>query len=386
MKILWLVSWYPSALHPFDGDFIQRHAQAAALFTEVEVLHVVKDSKGIETQTIKETVHVNEKLTERIIYYKPFKTSIQIVDRLLSHLQYKKICRAALKNYVVKQGKPPFIHVHIAMKAGLNALWLKRKYNVPYILTEHWGGYLPTAAPNINDYNFIYKYYWEKIITNAMASTYVSDFLKNHLMHVYKVDNCVLIPNVVNTDIFYPSPKLPYDKIRFVHVSIMTYQKNTEAILAAMALLKNDFAFELYLYGPINSSLQRLIIKLGLQHEVIVKGEVAQPILAKLIQQSDALILYSRFETFGCVIIEANACGVPVIVSDLTVFHEIVNEGVNGFFVEGENQIALAEKLKQFILQKNTFDKMAIASHAAEKYNYKKIGQQFADLYMKLYN
>lgn len=98
------------------------------------------------------------------------------------------------------------------------------------------------------------------------------------------------------------------------------------------------------------------------------------------------MILYSRFETFGCVLIEANACGIPVIVSNLQVFHEIVDEGVNGVFVEGENPAALAEKLKQFILQMNTFDKTAIARFTAEKYNYKRVGQQFLDFYKKINN
>ena len=109
-----------------------------------------------------------------------------------------------------------------------------------------------------------------------------------------------------------------------------------------------------------------------------------QQVLSKQVQQSDALILYSRFETFGCVLIEANACGIPVIVSNLDVFHEIIEEGINGLFVEGENPVALAEKIKYFIAQKNNFNKNAIASYAAEKYNFKKAGQQFMELYARL--
>ena len=44
------------------------------------------------------------------------------------------------------------------------------------------------------------------------------------------------------------------------------------------------------------------------------------------------------------------------------------------------------EKLKQFILQRNTFDKTAIARYAAEEYNLKRVGQQFLDLYKKIDN
>ena len=140
-------------------------------------------------------------------------------------------------------------------------------------------------------------------------------------------------------------------------------------------------SFVMNMFGPVNPSLESLIIELGLQNHVLAGGEVSHDILSMYLQRSDALILYSRFETFGCVLIEANACGVPVIISNLEVFHELIQEGINGMFVEGENPAALAEKIKEFILRKDTFNKTAIAATAAEKYNYKKVGQQFIELY-----
>jgi glycosyltransferase involved in cell wall biosynthesis len=73
-----------------------------------------------------------------------------------------------------------------------------------------------------------------------------------------------------------------------------------------------------------------------------------------------------------------------VIVSDIKVFHELVTEGVNGIFVEPGNASALAEKLKAFCQQKNNFDNNAIADAASAKYNFKKIGKQFADLYEQM--
>lgn len=383
MKVLWLASIYPSKLFPYDGDFIQRHAQAASLFCEIEVLHVVKDEKGAITQNVKEILNTNDQLTERVIYYKPAKTGIRFVDRFLSSLKYKQLSRAAVKKYVSKNERPAFFHLHIAMKAGLTALWAKRKFKIPYLLTEHWGGYLDEAVPNIKDYNLIYHYYWHKIIKGAKASTYVSSYLQKLIERKYRIQNALVIPNVVNTDIFHPAEKLPAGRPRFIHISTMIYQKNPEAILQALALLKYEFKleFEIFFYGPVSQSQIILIEKLGLTKEVLLKGEVPQMEMAKTIQQCDALILYSRFETFGCVLIEANACGIPVIVSNIDVFHEIVEEGVNGVFVTGENPEALAEKINWFIAQKNSFDKTAIAEFAAGKYNYKKIGGQFFDLY-----
>ncbi|MFZ1451526.1 MAG: glycosyltransferase family 4 protein, partial [Ferruginibacter sp.] len=237
---------------------------------------------------------------------------------------------------------------------------------------------------NIKDYNFVYQHYWKKIITGAIAATFVSAALQKLMIKKYAIVNTQVIPNVVDTCIFYPVEKQPAHKIRFIHISTMIYQKNPEAILQALALIKDEFQFEMLLYGPVTEMQKDLITKQGLKDKILLMGEVPQEALAKSMQQCDALILYSRFETFGCVLIEANACGIPVIVSDLEVFHEIVEEGVNGFFVPGENVQALAEKLREFVKQKDSFDKDLIAAHAAEKYNYKKVGQQFFQLYNRL--
>ena len=384
MKVLWLASIYPSTLHPFDGDFIQRHAKATGMFCAVEIIHVVKDADGLCTNDITETVASHGNLTERIIYYKPVSTSIKIIDRLLSSLKYKKIYRNAVENYIAENGKPEFVHLHMAMKAGLTVLWLKRKYGIPYILSEHWGGYLDEAKPNIKDYNFIYRYYWKQIISKAVVCTFVSNVFQEQMLKKYSIKSSHVIPNVVDTDIFFAAEKMQNEKTRFIHISTMIYQKNTEAILKAVSLIKDEFPVELYLFGPINSSLESMITELRLKNVVFIKGEVPQQTLSAAIQQSDVLILYSRFETFGCVLIEANACGVPVIVSNLPVFHEIIEEGVNGYFVEGDNPAALSEKLKEFIAEKNTFDKISIAVTAAQKYNFKKIGKQFFDLYQTL--
>jgi glycosyltransferase involved in cell wall biosynthesis len=63
------------------------------------------------------------------------------------------------------------------------------------------------------------------------------------------------------------------------------------------------------------------------------------------------------------------------------VLHEIIEEGVNGVFVEENNSNLLAEKLKYFIAQKNSFDNASIAAVAAEKYNFKNVGHLFTELY-----
>jgi glycosyltransferase involved in cell wall biosynthesis len=383
-KVLWLASWYPNQLSRFDGDFLQRHAKAVSLFCRVHVIYVVKDECRIVTDKYKAEETTDSNLTEQIIYYTSFKTRIKILDKYFSQKKYNQLYKRAINRYIANIGKPDLVHVQIAMKAGLAALWIKRKWGIPYIVSEQWTGYLSNADHKISDYPFIYRNWIKHVLTEAFIVSVVSDYLGSAIQNHFQTVEYRVIPNVVDTTIFYPAQNKNSAKTRFIHISNMNYQKNTKAILEALYLLKNEEAFEIYLFGTHNQQIKNLIKDYALQDHVFIKGEVAQPELADAIRQSDALILYSRFETFGCVIIEANACGIPVIVSDIEVFHELVEDGVNGMFAETEKPKALAQKLKQFILQKNTFDKMAIANAASQKYNFKNVGQQFLDLYKSI--
>lgn len=383
-RVLWLASWYPNKLSPFDGDFLQRHARAVSLFCALHVIYIVKDETGKITKDEKTETTVNGNLSEQIIYYASPKTGLKLLDRFLSHRKYRQLYQQAINGYVEKNGKPALSHVQIALRAGLGALWMKKKWNIPYVVSEQWTGYLAAVDFGIKNYSGIQKKWLRQILEEADAVTVVSDHLGKAIRQYFPLVNYRVIPNVVDTDIFFPVPKHPTGVVKLIHISNMNYQKNTEAILAALRLLKNQVSFSMQLYGTVNPVLQQLISDLQLRDNVMMMGEVPQPQLAKAIQQSDALVLYSRYETFGCVLIEANACGVPVIVSDIEVFHELIKENENGMFAKENDPSALAEKIKAFIQQKNSFDQHAIAETTAGKYNFKRVGRQFMDLYAEL--
>jgi len=383
MKICWLASWYPTVLSPFNGDFIQRHARAAALYNEIEVFHVVKDEAGIVTKNIKEVVTKNGNLTERIIYYKPLKTGLPLIDRVISDSKYKRVYKAALLEYSSVSGKPALVHVHVALKAGLMARWYQKRFAVPYIVTEHWAGFYDYAKPNVNDYSWLYKKWWKSIFEEAAAASFVSASLRDCVAQLFSMKQTVIIPNVVDHKLFFPTAKTETHTVRFIHASNMNDQKNVDDILKALQLLKKEtLHFTLSLYGPVQEKYRRLVSELGLEKQVYLKGEVPQTELAKAMQQSDALILYSRFESFGCVLIEANACGIPGIVSELPVFHELLTEGTNALFCKGEVPAALCEKLLEFMGNRFAYNAEHIAA-TTKRYSMETVGSDFAQVYEK---
>ncbi|MEO6813247.1 MAG: glycosyltransferase family 4 protein [Ginsengibacter sp.] len=384
-EILVLPSWYPSEVEKFAGDFIQRHIEAIALYCHQFVIHVVKDEHAKITKNVVSFATIKNNFTEQIIYYHIKKTGFGLLDKLLSNRKYNRVYKNAIKTYVKNSGKPALVHVHVAMKAGMMAVWLKRKYSIPYILSEHWSGYLLVSDLKFIDYNIAFKIWTKRVFAKASAVTVVSDYLGKEIQRLFPSVKYSVIPNVVNSEIFYPVEKRPSDTALFIHASTMNYEKNVEGILKAFNIVKKTNPhFLLHLYGAQNESINKWISSFQLNENVVCYGEVSQKELASAMQQSDALIMNSRFETFGCVVIEANACGVPVIVSDIPVSHELITENVNGVFAAENNPEKLSEVILSFLDKRNSFNQLEIAS-TAEKYSYKNVGRQFYELYQSVF-
>jgi glycosyltransferase involved in cell wall biosynthesis len=382
--VLWIPSWYPSGLFPYDGDFIQRHAQAVSALIPVHVIHFVRDPDGKITRDILIGENQQGALRETIVYYysRPFAGTLP--DRIRSMKKFSKIYKEVIHRHFQQHGLPSLTHVHIAFKAGIIARWIQKKYGVFYLLTEQWTIYLEEARPNIRSFSLFTQYLITKIFAGAKAVLPVSDYLAKTIQKRFRVSEINVVPNVVNTKIFHTAEKTSSHKLKLIHVSLLNYQKDPESLFEAAGILKKEGVdFTLDLVGPAHEDIAAIINKENIIDEVIVHGEMQQPQLAGLMQQADALILYSRYETFGCVLIEANACGIPVIVPDTRLMHEIVEQGVNGILVHPGSGKALAEALLDLARQKYNFDKSNIAAGSARKYSYEKVGREIMEIYSR---
>jgi glycosyltransferase involved in cell wall biosynthesis len=383
-RILVLPSWYPSAVQHAVGDFAQRHIQAIAPFASQHVIHVIKDEQGKVTKKNTAVRNEYDSYTEELIYYHPVKTGLRLLDRFISDRTYTRLYKKAITKYIADQGLPALTHVHVGLKAGLLALWLKKKYNVPYLITEHWSGYLDAAEEKFTGLNPFIQQRGKQIFEQASMITTVSSVLAKALKKIFELKVFVIIPNVVDKEVFFTKPHERSETVRFIHASSMAWPKNIEAILKSVELLKEkDPRFVLRLFGPLPAACKALIRTYGISDHIIHEGEVGQQALAAAMRASDAFIMYSRYETFGNVIIESNACGLPVIASDIPVFRETITENINGVFAGEDDPIALAEKLFQFMQGKIIFNKQAIID-SASKYQYEVVGKRFAELYVEL--
>lgn len=382
-KIIWLTEWFPVDFEPYNGDSIERHAQAASLFNSIYIIYIKKDIRLPFGKIKKEERSYNDNCKAVIYYYPSIQSFSKWLDRLLSTWYFFKLHFKAIREYKKQHGKPDGIQVNVSMRNGIIALWYKLFGSISYVVLERWSLYLPEAKPYWKEKGLLFRFFVKKVFLNASAVITVSKHLGEMIKNDFGIKEFKVVPNVVDMNSFFYKSKETAESItRFIHISNLDHAKNIDEMLIGFKVfLENGYTGELLIHAPENNKLKEQITLLGLQSHIILKGENRQASLAESIQTSDALILFSRYETFGIVAIEANACGVPVITSNYPTFYETIENYKNGIIANGSDAAALSAAMIEFVKNKASFNEKEIAATVAEKYSYQRIGKLFDDIY-----
>jgi len=380
-KILWLCSWYPGKTNPFNGDFVQRHARAAALCNDIYVIHVTGDVSGRVKKKEKE-IEKSTGLTEHIVSYP---ASASLFGRMKSHYQFLFIFKQAIRRYIVENGKPDLVHVQVPMKAGLLALWLKKRYKVPYIVTEHYGIYNKQIGRESFLYrSSVYKNYMRKIIKQASGFISVSQFLAEGVNNLVIKKEYRILPNSVDTSKFFYKPKNG-PGFRFLHVSNMVPLKNAEGLLRAFKSFISDGGKAiLVMAGNCDEDLPAYAASLGLSgNEVLFLGVIPYDQVVVEMQQSDCFVLFSNIENSPCVIGEALCSGLPVIATNVGGIPELINQE-NAILVGAGNEVELSLAMHKMAANYQEYDKKKIAENAAGKFSYPVVGKKMDEIYTEV--
>ncbi|HEU5165420.1 MAG TPA: glycosyltransferase family 4 protein [Chitinophagaceae bacterium] len=374
--ILYLPSWFPTRRNPYPGDFIKRHAESASLFNRITIFYTAID------ETIKEPELVEERINENLFVYIYYYPSLKgILSPVINGVKRFSALRK-MYNKIFADSSPDLVHVHVAFPAGLFALYLKKRKGLEYIISEHDGIYMP-GYDNYHVPGQFEKKMVPVIYSNAKKIHAVSKSLSDALLDIKLTDTKpIVIPNVVNTDVFKYHEKERGNKFGFIHISSLINQKNPEGMLQALSLVKkerNDFVLKIL--GPAKDKFKKMVKDLSLEKEVIFMGEIPYADVAKQINNSDAMVHFTRYETFGCVIAESLCCGVPIIVSDLDVTRELVTDGISGLLVAESNVQDLVQKILYFMKNRFQINSKQVAEDNQQKFNYQRIGKMFDDMY-----
>lgn len=380
MNVLHIASWYPHSKDPFDGDFIERHLKALSLHMPVHVIHVVQKFHLLKDETVR-TEYKTEAALSAEIHFMPLPGVKNLtLQRLLFTQRYNKRLKKAIEQYIHAKGKPDLVHVHVPVKAGYGALWIKRKWGIPFVVTEHSSSYYSHIEENYFENSSYFRQITRRSFQQAAAVSSVSGWLLNRLKELFSVKQLMLVRNTVDTNLFYPQAAQNKRK-RFIHVSMMMPLKNTEGIVTALQLLlEKNREWEFVFVGPAPDLLKESVAIM--KEQVRFTGALPYEQVAAEMRQADALVHFSRYENLPCVVNEALCCGLAVIASDVGGISELIHDG-NGLLVPDNDCPALAHAMLYFLQQVHQYNRTAI-SNEAQVFSYHSIGLQLKEMYSKL--
>lgn len=381
INVLFLSAWYPNKFDPMPGLFVKYHAIAVSAFCNVSVIYVHADKNLKEPFQIENnTAHG---INEIIVYYKGVSTGIPLISQFIKTKRYFKAFLHGYKYLLNSANKPDLVHVNILTRTAAPALYLKKKYNIPFIITEHWSRYLPGR---LEYKGFARKFITEKAVKNAFAITTVTENLKNAMIACgLKHHNYQVIPNVVDTSRFIPENLKPTDKKIITHISCFDEAaKNVKAIVRlAKNLSKTRDDFEIHLIG--DGSDKQMVYQYAreigvLDTTIFFKGLLEDKHLVDAINFSAFTILFSNYENFPVVIPESLSCGIPVLSSDIGGIAEHLTPDL-GILVPPGNEDLLLEKANHLLDHYQEFDKEHLRNYAENHYSYHKVGEAFYAIY-----
>lgn len=382
-NILFLASWYPNRMDPIFGNFIKRHAEAVSSFHQVFVVCILKDSSLSPgtTEIIKE--HEGS-LHTYMAYYAPSFFGKGLPEKILSLRTRQKIFRRILKGIIAEHGVPHLSHLNVMMNAGTFALYARRKYGIPYVLSEHWSGYY-RGEDGYRDKSFFYRSRVKKIYARSDFFLPVSDYLGRQMNRVFGKKEYRVIPNVADSNIMYPGPAKQNKTKRLLHVSSMVPLKNTDGLLRVIKKVadkRSDFC--IHIVGEAPEEFIQWTKDEGLLNRIVFfMGLISYRQIAEELRASDALVLFSRFENLSCIIMEAVCCGIPVIATDVGGTTEIVNAS-NGMLVASENEEELEKAILAMLDRTHLYDKEKIAAEAIRRFSYDMVARQFSEVYKEV--
>ncbi len=309
MNLLFLASWYPESPGSRNGIFIWQHAEAAAM----DAKHSVALVAAISDVSVKK-IEVRREL-------------IHGVDHFVSHYpaggfglvrawRYLWALHIAIRRKERTSGKSDLLVVNVLWRSGLLAWLYQLLFNRPYIIIEHWSGYLPEGQ---GYKGFYLKYFTRLVADRAERILAVSNYLANSMRSHALLNRYSLLPNVVNTELFKPGSAKQTDRAAYLlHISNLATEKNFGFVVELWQSLRLKWPqLELQVAGAYITAKQQEYIEVdGIQWLGFLEGQA----LASCYQNATALCMPSHFETFSIVIAEALACDCPVLATALPTY------------------------------------------------------------------
>ncbi len=318
-----------------------------------------------------------------------------------------------IMNFVVSKNLSyDLIHSHYWM-SGIAGLELKEIWNVPLVSMFHTLGTMKNrVAQEDSQLEGDYRIRGEKkVLKEADAIIAATPAEEAQLQWLYQADisKVIIIPPGVDVSRFYPIAKdeakefigvTTGDKM-LLFVGRIEPLKGLDVLLQSIALIVNDGRLSnthlcLVVIGGDPGAdeatkseemarIQDMSRQLGLTDFVRFNGMQSQDSLPYYYSASEVVIVPSHYESFGMVALEAMACGIPVVASQVGGLAFLIQDGITGFHVPVGEPEALADRIIALLMDQELRAQMGTqAADFAQAYSWKVIAEKINETYEEL--
>ncbi|MFO7879139.1 MAG: glycosyltransferase [Bacteroidales bacterium] len=329
MHVLIVPRSYPNKLNPVSGIFFQQ--QVTELEKEFSVGVLAYLNLSLKQRFSKRFWKTGPSWNKNKMLY--FSVAVPFLKALSMWLRLV-ILKRKFRVYIKKCGRPDLVHVHCA-EAGAVALWIKKNYGIPYLVTEHLSRMYKANLPAY--YTSVVKAVYEEAESRIAVSSGFAEVLENHFNLPFRV-----IPNMVDCDFFSLKEKSTDEKsINTIQVGGLNKNKNHGAVIRAVKMML-DKGYNLYHTiigdGEERKTLEKLISDLKINDHVHLAGQGSRAQVRDALHKADFFISSSHKETFGVVMIEAMCCGLPVLSTKTNGAMDLIHEGENAYLCEPDSK------------------------------------------------
>ncbi len=228
--------------------------------------------------------------------------------------------------YVEKHGMPDLLWVQAIPNAGYLGWHLHKKYGIPYFIHEHLTMYHKQILSPL----FVHRI--KNIINDSLYCAAVSESLR--LAILKQIDVAENKISVVHNPIGFQfiSPVISCDSktpFTFISISYLNSRKCVDSIILALAILHSEgYEVELIIIGDGSErqKLETLTAELNLQNVVKFLGMQNREQVREHLQNANAFVAASKYETFGVALVESLACGLPAATTCTGIAEYIIND------------------------------------------------------------
>jgi glycosyltransferase involved in cell wall biosynthesis len=280
------------------------------------------------------------------------------------------------------------IHAHFTYPDGVAAVRLGRRYRVPVLITEQvpWGPWLE-RQPLIRR-----QMTWAG--ANVDAHIAISRSVRDQIgRYTRRPDKVRVIPDGVDGSEF-PLANGRHAQVadQILYVGHINEVKGVDVLLRAMPhVVAQRPTARLVLVGGsfyrakalLGERMQALAGELGLGRHVEFVGAQPQAELIRHMHESSLLVLPSRAESFGCVLVEALACGKPVVATRCGGPEDIVHDGVGRLVTPGDER-SLASAILEVLTRGDQYDPAQLRAYALENFSWDRVADRTVEVYREL--